>query len=211
MDLRTPVKKPLPFDPISEGRELCEQHWGHDTAIVMVALTSIIRAEQMIVTDLNRILRPFQLTFSRYEALIRLGYSRQGSMSLGRLSERLQVHPTSITNTVDRLEAAGLVVRVPNETDRRAMHAAITPRGRQVAHDATLVLQREFKLPGLTNADLEEITNLVRRLRRSLGDFIEPSDEDKSAQAEAAKDEPQSPDAKQAGGRAPAPADLVNV
>lgn len=175
------MDKPLPVDPIAEGRQLCEQHWGYDTAVTMVALTSVIRAEQLIITELNRILRPFQLTFSRYEALVRLSYSRHESLSLGRLSARLQVHPTSITNTIDRLEAAGLAVRVPLESDRRAMHAAITARGRQVAHNATLALQQQFRLPGLDHADLEQVTAMMSKLRQALGDFGTPGGGDPAA------------------------------
>ena len=47
---------------------------------------------------LNDLLRPWHLTFPRYEALMLLFYSRNGSLPLGKIGERLQVHRTSITS-----------------------------------------------------------------------------------------------------------------
>ena len=38
---------------------------------------------------------------------------------MGKLSERLLVHPTSVTSTVDTLQRLGFVRRVPHPTDRR--------------------------------------------------------------------------------------------
>lgn len=166
--------QPLPFDPISEARGLWEEHWGREMAPEMFAVTSIMRAQQLMLTELNRILRPFQLTFARYEALMLLTFSRHGSLPLGKIGSRLQVHPTSVTNIIDRLEAAGLVERVPHEHDRRATQASITEKGRQAGEQATRALQRDFCLPGLDESDLDEITNRIRKLRLALGDFVEP-------------------------------------
>ena len=55
-------------------------------------------------------LRPFGLTFARYEVLMLLSFSTKGSLPLGKIGERLQVNAASVTNAVDRLEAQGLVV-----------------------------------------------------------------------------------------------------
>jgi DNA-binding MarR family transcriptional regulator len=66
-----------------------------------------------------------------------LFYSRRGSLPLGKMGARLQVHPTSVTNTVDGLEKLGLVRRVRHEHDRRTTLATITEQGREVARSAT--------------------------------------------------------------------------
>ena len=77
-------------------------------------------------------LRPFGLTFARYEALVLLTFTRSGSLPLGKMGERLMIHPTSVTNIVDRLEAQGLVRRVAHPTDRRTTLCEITDEGREV-------------------------------------------------------------------------------
>jgi DNA-binding MarR family transcriptional regulator len=167
--------EPLEFDPIREGRRLWEMHWGDEKSAEMFTVTSIMRAHQLLLTQLNRILQPLGLTFARYEALMVLTFSRRGSLPLGKLGSRLQVHPTSVTNIVDRLEAAGLVERVPHPSDRRATEAAITPEGREVGERATRALQEGFSLPGLDELDLEDMTERIARLRLGFGDYEPPA------------------------------------
>src|SRR5262249_7724151 len=106
----------------------------------MTAVTTIMRAQQILMARLNVLLKPYGLTFPRYEALMLLYYSRQGPLPLGKVGSRLQVHPTSVTNLIDGLERAGLVSREPHEHDRRTTLAAITEKGRAVAEQATAVL-----------------------------------------------------------------------
>ena len=96
----------------------------------MSAATAITRANQLVLAGIDRVLRPYGLTFSRYEALVLLTFTRTGSLPLGKMGERLMVHPTSITNTIDRLERQGYVRRVPHPSDRRAVLAEITDEGR---------------------------------------------------------------------------------
>jgi DNA-binding MarR family transcriptional regulator len=167
------AQQPLPFDPIAEARRLWEARWGSEKGAEMFAVTSIMRAQQLMLTELNRILRPFDLTFARYEALMLLTFSRRGSVSLGKVGSRLQVHPTSVTNIVDRLEADGLVARVPHPGDRRATDASITDKGRAVGEEATRALQREFSLPGLSEEDMDDLMALIRKFRLALGDFVD--------------------------------------
>ena len=95
----------------------------------MAAVTSVMRAQQILLARFNDLLRPHGLTFPRYEALMLLCFTRAGALPLGKIGERLQVHRTSVTNIVDKLEADGLVRRVPHGEDRRATLAEITPRG----------------------------------------------------------------------------------
>jgi DNA-binding MarR family transcriptional regulator len=138
----------------------------------MAAVTSIMRAEQILIARLNELLRPWELTFPRYEALMLLFYSRHGSLPLGKMGERLQVHRTSVTNTVDGLEKLGYVRRSPHESDRRSSLAEITDRGREVAAQATEVLNAErFGTAPLGREDFEQLFELLRRLRGGAGDF----------------------------------------
>ncbi|MDQ1294196.1 MAG: hypothetical protein QG608_2079, partial [Actinomycetota bacterium] len=78
----------------------------------------------------------------------------------------------SVTNAVDRLERAGLVDRSPHPSDRRAVLAAITQRGRDLATEATAVLNGSvFADPGLDPQDASLLVTVLRTLRRRAGDF----------------------------------------
>jgi len=162
----------LPFDPIEEARRQWSAHGWADAADGMAAVTSVMRAEQIFLARVDEILRPLGLTFARYEALVLLSFSRRGSLPLSVVGQRLQVHPTSVTNTVDRLEAQGLVRRVPHPTDRRTTLAEITDAGREVVAQATVELNHKvFAATGLTQTDLSDLFRLLRKLRRAAGDF----------------------------------------
>src|SRR5437763_4001442 len=127
----------LAFDPIEEAGRQWRKHWGPGAAVPMMAVTSVMRVQQIWLGRLNETLSPFELTFARYEALMLLYLSRAGALPLGKIGARLQVHPTSVTNLIDGLEKAGYVERTPHPSDRRTTLAAITEPGRRVAATAT--------------------------------------------------------------------------
>lgn len=138
----------------------------------MMAVTSIMRVQQILLARLNETLEPFGLTFARYEALMLLFYSRRGSLPLGKIGGRLQVHPTSVTNLVDGLEKAGYVTRTPHPRDRRTTLASITDAGRTAARAATEALhQVRFGTRPLRKDELQTVTDVLRRFRVGAGDF----------------------------------------
>lgn len=140
----------------------------------MEAVTSIMRAHQVLLSRLNDVLEPYDLTFARYEALMLLFLSRKGSLPLGKMGARLQVHPTSVTNLVDGLEKRGYANRVAHPSDRRTTLAKITSEGRRVASQATDDLNAvRFGTAPLKANELKSITDVVERLRREAGDFDE--------------------------------------
>lgn len=164
--------RPLSFDPIAEARRQWSAHGWPEAAEGMAAVTSVFRAQQIFLGDIDSQLRPLGLTFARYEVLMLLTFSRTGSLPLNKVGARLQVHPTSITNAVNRLQAQGLIRRVPHPTDRRTTLAEIQPAGRDLVEEATKVVNaRVFAAPGLSEADLATLVDVLGRLRRTAGDF----------------------------------------
>ncbi len=161
----------LSFDPIAEARRQWKQH---DLGAVdaMAAATSITRAHQLILGRINDALKPFGLTFSRFEALTLLSFATDHALPLGKMGERLMVHPTSVTNTIDRLEADGLVQRLPHPEDRRTTLAQLTDVGRKVAREAGKALEEiEFGLAELKVAELRSIEADITALRERSNDF----------------------------------------
>jgi DNA-binding MarR family transcriptional regulator len=163
-------REPLPFDPILRAAALWDERIGPSRT--MAAVTSVMRVQQILLSAVDGALRPHGLTFARYEALVLLSFSRHGRLPMRVMGERLQLHPTSVTNIVDRLQADGLVRRVPHPTDRRATLVEMTDSGRAVLDDATeAVTEIGFGLSGLTAQEEVELTSLLSRVRLAAGDF----------------------------------------
>lgn len=168
------VGKPLdlPFDPIARAAQIWERRFGGSDA--MAAVTSIMRAQQILLGELDALLRPHGLTFARYEALVLLRFSRSGALPLRLIGQRLMVHPTSVTNIIDRLELGGFVARKPNPADGRGTLAEITGAGAAVVDRATADLMAAgFGMGDYDKAQLEEMFGLLRRLRVAAGDFTD--------------------------------------
>jgi DNA-binding MarR family transcriptional regulator len=169
---------PLPFDPIAEAGRQWRARWGDGSVPPMAAVTSIMRVQQIVLARLNATLEPHGLTFPRYEALMLLFFSRRGSLPLGKMGERLQLHRTSMTNLIDGLERAGYVRRSAHPTDRRTTLAEITDRGREVAAQATDTLNAmRFGVDPLDDAALESIVDTLERVRADADGFSSPSGE----------------------------------
>ena len=166
------MNRRLPFDPVAEARGQWVRHGWGAAAGGMAAVTSLMPAPQIVSARVEEVLRPFGLTFARYEVLMLLLLSRRGSLPMARIGERLQVHPASVTNAVDRLEGQGLVRRVPHPTDRRTTLVELTDDGREAAGKATEELNASvFAAPGLPPPDVEQLVGVLTDLRREAGDF----------------------------------------
>jgi DNA-binding MarR family transcriptional regulator len=160
----------LPFDPIAKAAQTWSERIGPNAS--MSAVTNIMRVQQILQATVDERLRPHGLTFARYEALVLLVFSSRGSLPLGKMGERLQVHPTSVTSIVRRLVDDGLVVRVPHPEDGRAVLAEITPHGREVVEAATRdLVSSDFALEALGDEQLAELSRLLAPVRHAAGDF----------------------------------------
>ncbi len=160
----------LPFDPIAKAASTWRERIGPNWA--MEAVTNIMRVQQILQASVDEALRPHGLTFARYEALVLLSFSQRGSLPMRMMGERLQLHPTSITNIVDRLEADDLVRRLRHPSDRRTTLVEITDAGRDRLGPATeAVMACDFGLVGFTEDEARELSALLTKSRKAAGDF----------------------------------------
>jgi DNA-binding MarR family transcriptional regulator len=159
----------LPFDPIERAADTWEQRFGPASA--MRAATSVFRVQQILLARFDEVLKPHGLTFARYEVLVLLTFSRRGELPLKVIGSRLMVHPTSVTNAIDRLVAAGYVRRRPNPDDGRGVLAGITEPGRAVVETATAALTGlDFGMGDLPEAERAALFDILRRVRFGAGD-----------------------------------------
>jgi DNA-binding MarR family transcriptional regulator len=168
------MPKKLRLDPIAEARRQWVAHGWDDAADGMATVTSVIRAHQLLMSRIDRALKPFDLSFARYEMLRLLAFTRAGMLPMSSAIARLQVHATSVTNTVERLARDGLVTRERHPSDGRAALLVLTDFGRATAEDATAALNDVFADLGLTPGDQGELVSILTRFRHSAGDFAYP-------------------------------------
>jgi DNA-binding MarR family transcriptional regulator len=162
----------LPFDPIARAADTWEREFG--SASAMRVATSVMRVQQILLARYDAVLKPYGITFARYEALVLLRFSRAGALPLKVMGERLMVHPTSVTNIVDRLVAAGLVERMPNPADGRGVLARLTDEGRDVVERATRDLMAiDFGLDVLDEDARDLMYERLRAVRLAAGDVAE--------------------------------------
>jgi DNA-binding MarR family transcriptional regulator len=133
-----------------------------------------MRVQQLLLARYDEILRPYELTFARYEALVLLVFSRHGELPMRVVGERLMVHPTSATNIIERLTRQGYVRRRRNPRDGRGVLALITTEGRSAVDRATKDLMAAgFGLDALRPDRCEEVFQALRGVRLAAGDFTE--------------------------------------
>lgn len=150
------------------------KHGWENSADGMALVTSIMRVQQVLLARVESILRPHDLTFARYEVLRLLGFTRTGVLPVGKIGERLQVHPASVTNAVQRLEADELVVRRANPNDGRSVLAELTPAGRRLVDLCTAQLNEQiFSIVPIPIAQQRRAFDALCSMRKAFGDFAD--------------------------------------
>lgn len=102
-----------------------------------------------------------------FEVLVRLSRSDGGRLTMGALAEEVTLTTGGVTRLVDRMDAAGLVERLPCTTDRRVSYAAITDAGRAKLEDAGEVHAANLRtvFDGFSEKELATLDTLLDRLR----------------------------------------------
>jgi DNA-binding MarR family transcriptional regulator len=145
--------------------------WNRERPDLDVSATHVLqRITRLYLLQSNRfaeVFGRFGLTFGEYEvlaALVRSGppYRMKPSELVG----ALVLSSGAMTNRIDRVEAAGLVRRLPDPDDRRGTLVALTASGRQVVDEAVLVhLDNEERLLcALSERERRELSDLLRKL-----------------------------------------------
>lgn len=170
--------QPLPWDPVDAARRNWRDHGWEAAADRMAAVTSIMRVQQLLLARIDTALKTYGVSFARFEMLRLLAFARDRRLSMSRARDWLQVHPTSVTSIVDRLQADGLVRRLPSPDDGRVTLVELTTAGADLVEKATATLNAEIFEPlDLDEADVATLTAILTGFRRRAGDF-DPSGED---------------------------------
>jgi DNA-binding MarR family transcriptional regulator len=170
--------QPAPFDVVEASRRVWLERWEPGATSGMAVFTAILRSYQLLVDQVNEVMRSYGLTFARYEVLAWLATDPETSLTLSWISKTLRIPPATVTNLIDRLEADKLVRRVPHPSDARTTTAVITARGRKLATNATRDLNAQvYEQVGLSETKRGRLIQLLAELRARGGEFdVERSD-----------------------------------
>jgi DNA-binding MarR family transcriptional regulator len=116
---------------------------------------------------LDETLAEFGLDYAEYKLLGLLTRKDEAYRSSpGKLARIMELSSGAMTNRLDRLEQAGLVRRLPDPSDRRAIQVELTREGRKLYEDAIGVQGRKESLvaAALTNSEKKQLNALLRRL-----------------------------------------------
>ena len=134
-------------------------------------LYSLLKEIFLILDDGDRqLLGQFDLTPSRYYALVHLG--NNPGMSLSELSHLMLCDKSNATRIVRGLEENGLVTRTPHESDRRAIRLYLSRDGDNLRRRAITAHDRYNKgrLQSVSNGSGEALVGDLSQLKRSLSD-----------------------------------------
>ena len=139
-----------------------------DTAIfeTMQALRRIVRAIQDYSHEVSH---NFGVTGPQLWAMKTI-FQNDG-ISLGELSRKMYLHPSTISGVMDRLENKGYAVRYRNNADRRVVTVKLTPAGESLVKKAPNPAQGKL-IHGLMNLDDDDLKNIYESVQR-LVDIME--------------------------------------
>jgi DNA-binding MarR family transcriptional regulator len=158
------------MDPV----EFTRAQWadsGQPAPDHFAAMASMMRAHQTMIAELDRLLKPHDMSRTAFLLMSTLLTSRDHTRPLGQLSRHLMVHPTTVTLVIDQLEGKEQVSRRPHPTDRRTVLATLTEEGRRaVTKAASDLAGAQFGLTGTSDTMAQRLTTLLGQVRTRMGD-----------------------------------------
>ena len=111
--------------------------------------------------------RALGLTGSQFAVLIGVAY-RQGpdGVPIRDLSKHVALAPTHVTTEIGRLIDAGLVIKRPNESDRRSVLVSLSKAGEKVIVDVSPLVRtiNDLLFADISPRDLAIVAKITRKL-----------------------------------------------
>ncbi|WCN79396.1 MarR family winged helix-turn-helix transcriptional regulator [Micromonospora sp. LH3U1] len=127
----------------------------------------IYRISRLMGDRIERVYAPFGIGRGEFDVLATLRRSGEPfTLSPSQLSAALMLTTGGMTGRLDKLERAGLLQRIPDPTDRRALRAELTAKGRQIVDEALTagLAEQAAALNQLPAAQRKQLAGLLRTL-----------------------------------------------
>lgn len=145
-----------------------------DERSTVVDIEKHLRKVDYIIRRKGReILSDFNITIPQFTALQIL--INKGNMTIGELSKSMALACSTITDLIDRMEKAELVVRKKDEKDKRVVRIEVLPKGYEIL-EKVLNKRIEFlssKLVDFTYEDKERLSLGLKALYDAMRDELQ--------------------------------------
>ena len=128
-----------------------------------VAVSSVVMAELE-----NELEAAHGLSLGEYAVLVELSEAPDQRLRMSELAGRLHLSPSGLTRRLDLLVRDGMVVRESCPSDRRAVYAVLTPRGRERLEEAApdhVAAVRRHLIDRLDDEELVHLADALERVR----------------------------------------------
>ncbi len=131
------------------------------------AYLSVVRTSTALTDAMEDLVKSRGISATQYNVLRILRGSGAEGLCRNELRDRMLTRMPDMTRLLDRMEDAGLVVRVREGDDRRMVMTRITQKGRQLLDDldAPVMALHRKQMAGLTDAQLRSLSDLLTLVR----------------------------------------------
>lgn len=132
------------------------------------SISLLIETARLVREDFRRRAQHLNLTQPQWRLLLIL--SREPGMNQAKLASWLEVHPVTVTQSVDRLVKAGWLRRERQENDRRAVSLFLTEQAEPILADLTEIAERtrEVALAGFSVAERKQVEGMLERIKQNI-------------------------------------------
>ena len=131
------------------------------------AYLSVVRTSTALTDAMEELVKSHGISATQYNVLRILRGSYAEGLCRNALRDRMLTRMPDMTRLLDRMEEAGLVVRVREGEDRRMVMTRITAKGRALLDDldAPVMALHRKQMAGLTDAQLRSLSDLLTLVR----------------------------------------------
>ena len=131
------------------------------------AYLSVVRTSTALTDAMEELVKSRGISATQYNVLRILRGSDVEGLCRNALRDRMLTRMPDMTRLLDRMEEAGLVVRVREGEDRRMVMTRITAKGRGLLDDldAPVMALHRKQMAGLTDAQLRSLSDLLTLVR----------------------------------------------
>lgn len=139
-----------------------------NTASPSNAPSMLAEAARLVREDFRRRAQHLNLTQPQWRALLFL--SKEPGMNQACLAAKLEVHPVTVTQSVDRLVKAGWLRRERQESDRRAVNLYLTDQAEPTMAQLTQIADetREAALKGFDERERQLLESMLVRVKENI-------------------------------------------
>ncbi|AKH67737.1 transcriptional regulator [Spongiibacter sp. IMCC21906] len=132
------------------------------------SISLLIETARLVREDFRRRAQHLNLTQPQWRLLLIL--SREPGMNQAKLASWLEVHPVTVTQSVDRLVKAGWLRRERQENDRRAVSLFLTEQAEPILADLTEIAEhtRKVALAGFSAAERKQVEDMLERIKQNI-------------------------------------------